>query len=95
MNNGRMLLLVRDLAQDTKNVLLSVHARKRMRERAITTTQVYECLRRGDIDEPAHQNIRGCWCCKLRRVHAGDLVRVVVEIRSREGGQKLLVITVY
>lgn len=66
INDANMLRIIRELAQDTGNVFIEPHAKKRMRERNITPTQVYACLRKGVIDEPAHENIRGNWKCTLR-----------------------------
>lgn len=55
MNDANMLRIVRELAQRSENVFIEPHAKKRMRQRSITPTQVYACLRKGVIDEPAHE----------------------------------------
>lgn len=90
-----MLRIIRELAQDTGNVFIEPHAKKRMRERNITPTQVYACLRKGVIDEPAHENIRGNWKCTLRHQHAGDLVRLATVIEKDDNGEWIAVVTVF
>ncbi len=95
LNDANMLRIVRKLAQDTANVFIEPHARKRMRERRITRTQVYACLRSGVIDEAAHENIRGNWKCTLRHHHAGDLVRVTAVVQRDENGDWIAVVTVF
>ena len=90
-----MLRIIRELAQDTGNVFVEPHAKKRMRERNITPTQVYACLRKGVIDEPAYENIRGNWKCTLRHQHAGDLVRLAAVIEKDDNGEWIAVVTVF
>ncbi len=95
LNDANMLRIIRELAQDTGNVFIEPHAKKRMRERHITRTQVYACLRLGVIDEHAHENIRGNWKCTLRHHHAGDLVRVTAAIEKDDSGGWIAVVTVF
>jgi hypothetical protein len=95
LNDGNMLRLVREIAQDTANVFIEPHAKKQMKRRHITRTQVYACLRAGSIDEHAHENIRGNWKCTLRHHHAGELVRVVAAIEKDPDGNWIAVVTVF
>ncbi len=95
LNDANMLRIVRKLAQATENVFIEPHARKRMRERRITRTQVYACLRSGAIEESAHENIRGNWKCTLQHHHAGDLVRVTAVVERDENGDWIAVVTVF
>ena len=95
INDANMLRIIRELARDTANVFIEPHAKKRMRERNITATQVYACLRNGVIDEPAHENIRGNWKCTLRHQHAGDRVRLAAAIEKDESGDWIAVVTVF
>jgi hypothetical protein len=90
-----MLRIIRELAQDSGNVFIEPHAKKRMKQRQITLTQVLECLRKGSIDEPAHENIRGNWKCTLCLQHAGDLVRLVAVLEKDEKGDWIAVVTVF
>ena len=95
INDVNMLRIIRELAKDTGNVFIEPHAKKRMKQRSITPTQVYACLRKGVIDEPAHENIRGNWKCTLRHQHAGDLVRLAAAIEKDESGDWIAVVTVF
>ena len=95
LNDANMLRLIRKLAESSENVFIEPHAKKRMKQRHITRTQVLACLRHGVIDEPAHENIRGNWKCTLRHLHAGDLVRVSAAIEKDESGDWIAVVTVF
>ena len=95
INDANMLRIIRELAQDTGNVFIEPHAKKRMKQRGITQTQVYACLRKGAIDEPAHANIRGNWKCTLRHQHAGDTVRLAAAIEKDDSGDWIAVVTVF
>jgi hypothetical protein len=95
LNDANMLRIIRDLAQKTENVFIEPHAKKRMRQRNITRTQVYACLLKGVIDEAAHENIRGNWKCTLRHHHAGDLIRVTAAIEKDDNGDWIAVVTVF
>lgn len=95
LNDVNMLRIIRELASNSGNVFIEPHARKRMKQRSITRTQVYACLQFGVIDEPAHENIRGHWKCTLRHHHAGDLVRVAAAIEKDDAGCWIAVVTVF
>jgi len=95
LNDANMLNLVRGIAKDTVNVSIEPHAKKRMKQRKITQTQVYDCLRHGVICEAAHLNIRGNWQCTLQRRNAGDEVRVAVVIEKDDAGDWIAVVTVF
>jgi hypothetical protein len=95
LNDTNMLRLVRELAKDSSNVFIEPHAKKRMKQRQITRTQVMACLQKGVIDESAHENIRGNWKCTLRHHHAGDLVRVTAAIEKDDEGNWIAVVTVF
>lgn len=90
-----LLRLIKATAADSKNIFLSKHARMRMRERHITRAQVEYCLRNGCIDEPAHQNIKGNWQCRLQCIHAGDWIRVAAALEKNDFGKWIVVLTVF
>lgn len=66
-----------------------------MRERKITPTQVYECLRRGAVSEPAHLNIHGNWQCTLTWRHAGEEITAAAALERDDNGDWVAVVTVY
>jgi hypothetical protein len=72
LNDPSLLRLIRETAADTSRVLFVRHAMKRMRQRRVTPTQVFDCLRKGLIHEPGFVNIHGHWQCTLFRRSAGD-----------------------
>ena len=95
LNDANMLQRVREIAKDTANIFFEPHAKKQMKKRKITPSQIYACLRHGVIDEPGHLNIRGNWKCTLRHIHAGDEVKVVTVIERDENGDWIAVVTVF
>lgn len=85
---------LREIAQDSHRVIITLHAKQRMRERRINTKQVFECLRTGQIAEPVHKTLQGDWKATLEYLYAGDLVRVVVALEQQEDGDFAVVVTV-
>jgi hypothetical protein len=85
--------VIRDRATDTANVLLTVHARKRMKERRITLAMVYEVLRRGNLHREPEINLRyGTLECRMERYVEGRDIAVVVAFGTDAAG--LPVVTV-
>jgi len=95
ISDASFLRIIRQLAQDSGNVYFEAHARKRMRQRKITNSQVLACLRQGHICEPAHQDIRGRWKCTLQYRWAGDEVHVATALERDEDGEWVAVVTVF
>lgn len=95
LNDDNLKRMIREAATDTSRVFFSPHAKKRMKQRKITPTQVYDCLRNGSVCEPAHVNIHGNWQCTLTRRHAGDEVTVAAALERDGQGNWVTVITVY
>ena len=85
---------LRAIATDSDCVVLTKHAKQRMRQRGINQRQIMECLRRGRICEPAHLTIQGDWKATLEHRYAGDRVGVVVAIERQEYGEFAVVVTV-
>src|SRR5216117_2717795 len=79
---------------DSSKMILSLHARKRMRKRRITPTQVLHVLRRGRVIEHAHRNIKGNWQCTLEALIAGDEIKVAAALVADSMGEWVVVITV-
>lgn len=90
------LRFIRDAAKESGRVFFTDHARKRMYQRHITRTQILECLRKGNISEPPHRDIKGDWKCNVTWFHAGDEITATVVIkRDERTGNCLLVITAF
>lgn len=84
---------VAELAADSSLVMVTKHAKQRMKKRKILLSQVLEVLRGGQVVEHAHKNPRGDWCCTLQKQTSGDLVKVPVVLFEDEG-EIVIVITV-
>jgi hypothetical protein len=86
------LRIIRSIASDTGNVLLTQHAIQRARQRRINRRQIDLCLRKGTIGEGPFRNERGNWQVTLRRHAAEEEIEctVVIEWKTR-----LIVVTVY
>jgi hypothetical protein len=95
LNDRNLLRLLRAAAGDTSRVFMTSHAKQRMRQRKITPTQVYDCLRKGVITEPAHVNIHGHWQCTLMRRNSGDEVCVAAALERNDDGDWVAVVTVF
>ena len=92
MNDANALKLLREIAQDSARVILTDHARLRMRQRKVSLTQVLTCLQRGIVSEPVALDMHGNWKLTVaHRVAGKDLaVAVAVDVPSRA-----IVITVF
>ena len=95
LNDRNLLRLLRAAAGNTSRVFVTSHAKQRMRQRKITSTQVYDCLRKRVITEPAHANIHGHWQCTLMRPNAGDEVCVAAALERKDDGDWAVVVTVF
>jgi hypothetical protein len=95
MNDANLLRIVQKLAQNTLNVRLQQHAKQRMRERNFSMTQIYACLRRGCVYEPAHRDVRGNWKLTLVHRQSGDEIHVCAALKKDTNGEWVAVITVF
>jgi hypothetical protein len=92
VNDATALKLLREIAQDSGNVILTTHARLRMRQRKVTPVQIITCLQRGIVSEPVALDMHGNWKLTVtHRVAGKDLnVAVAIDVPSRA-----IVITVF
>lgn len=92
MSDPAALKLLREIAGDSASVIFTKHARERMRERKVTTTQVMACLKGGFASEPVALDQHGNW--KLTVTHwVADVelhVAVAIDVPVRA-----IVITVF
>lgn len=72
-----------ELAKSSENVFWdNPHVQLRMRERGVTTRQMFDVLRSGKgIDGPTLDKY-GEWRIKLKRYSAGRVVQVVVVVKK-------------
>jgi len=89
---GPMRDQIRALAAETKNVFLSTHAEKRMWERDISSIEVIEVLRIGEIAGAPWIEVSGEQACKVVfKKRGARTIGVVVIVLTKDG---LLVKTV-
>jgi tRNA(His) 5'-end guanylyltransferase len=94
LSDPAFLRRLRAIASDSGRVIVTRHAKQRMRERGINLRQIMDCLRRGRIVESAHVTIHGDWKATLEHQSAGDRVRVAAGIERQEDGDVAVVVTV-
>ncbi len=86
--------LVNEIAENSENVFFTKHARVRMKERRITSTQVLECLKKGSvIEEPVFDAGYDSWEIKFECLVSGDVVRVVAALKKEKKGYVVVVTT--
>lgn len=84
---------IRERALNTANILLTDHARKRMRERRIALAMVYDVLRKGMLVREPEPSLRHeALECRMERYVEGRDIGVVVAFEIAATG--LPVITV-
>lgn len=74
------LRMIREIAADTNNIILTQHARKRAQRRRITRRQIELCVQKGTIQEGPAKNQKGNWQVNLYRHAAGEEITCVVAI---------------
>ena len=84
--------LVRLLAQDSKNVFIIAHGRKRQAKRGISRRQIMTCLQKGVVSEGPFINAHGNLQVNVTRLAAGEEITCVVAI---EHETQLIVVTVF
>ncbi|MBI2584659.1 MAG: DUF4258 domain-containing protein [Rhodospirillales bacterium] len=84
--------IIQEIATNTSRIVILDHAKRRMRKRRITPSQVVSCLRKGVVIEGPALDDKGFWRCTMQRLAAGEEVTVVVSFNSRD---RVLVITAY
>lgn len=94
MSNEMLRRKIAKIAADSSRVVITQHAKQRMRQRKVLLRQVLDVLHGGKIVEPAHQNTHGDWCCTLEKLTAGDRVKVPAVLESKDSGEFVIVITV-
>lgn len=84
---------IREIAKDSRRVILTGHAKERMRQRKVTVHAVHECLREGRIRRPPEPNSsKGSLECRMERYCQGFNLAVVVALSDEHPGA--IVVTV-
>lgn len=93
LNDANFLDKLRSIS-DSRSPFLTDHAKARMRERRVSSKQVFECIAKGTIEEPAHLTQYGEWAATVGYFTGGDYIRVAAAISSDNKGEMIIVITV-
>lgn len=84
---------IRDSARESANVVLTTHARQRMKQRRVTLAMVMDTLQRGTLARTPEPDIRFPGVkCQMERFVAGVNVAVVVYVEHP--APELVVVTV-
>ena len=89
------LKAIREVTQDSSRVYFSDHARRRMRQRKITTLQILKCLQKGTLAEGPAQSASGAWEMRVQCFIAGHYLHVPVALETDSQGNFIIVITAY
>jgi hypothetical protein len=96
LTKGMAQKIIRELSQDSANVFLIDHAKKSMKKRYITLTQIIQCLSKGNITEGPYQDIgSGNWRVRMEYYTAGQCIKVVAELMTNDNNEKIIVITTF
>lgn len=95
LNAASAKKIISELAQNSANVIITDHVKVRMKQRRITTLQVFDCLKKGILREgPAYNNKYGSWEVVMEILTSGDIVKVIAALKKENGGY-VVVITTY
>lgn len=92
MNDPTALKLLREIAQDSANVVFMKHAHQRMKQRRATPVQVLECLKKGVVRESVALDLYDNWKLTVAHRVAGVELNVSVAI---ELPKRAIVITAF
>lgn len=90
-------LIIRDIGENhTGRIRFSKHIRERMIERCVTDLQILSVLKSHNsvITESTSQTPAGDWKLNMKGVAAGDVIEVVICIKSCDHDPSLRLITV-
>lgn len=74
---------IRQASKVTSNVVMTTHVKDQMRDRKVTATMVYECLRLGQMLRAPEENIEfGTLECRMERYCAGCNCTVIVALND-------------
>jgi len=87
--------MVKEIAADSSRVMLTTHAKQRMRLRKISMTQVLCCLTNGHVVEGPARDASGNWKFNMTVISAGEVITTTVALDNKGAGNYAVVITVF
>ena len=94
LNDANFLQRLRLAAESSARIVITGHAKTRMRKRNITTGQIVKCLQKGIVSVPAHLTPCGDWKATVTHRNAGDNISVAVALEKRDNEDYCIVVTV-
>lgn len=93
-SNAQLSKHIRTLAKNTISVVITDHAKVRMRQRKVTSQEVYECLQLGQIvREPEGNEDKGSLECLMERYVCGRHLGIIVALCDED--PDLVVVTLF
>jgi hypothetical protein len=85
---------IRTVAKNTISVVITDHAKVRMRQRKVSSQEVYECLQHGQIlREPEGNEEKGSLECLMERYVCGRQLGIIVALCDED--PDLIVVTIF
>ena len=85
---------IRAVAKNTLSVFITDHAKKRMKERKVSSQEVYECLQMGQIvREPEVNQKKESLECRMERYVSGRQLGVIVALSDEDTDS--IVVTIF
>ena len=85
---------IRTVAKNTGSVIITTHVSARMKQRKVSSQEVYECLQNGTIGrEPEPNEDKGSLECLMERYVAGRQLGVIAAICDED--PDIVVVTVF
>ncbi len=88
------LKIVKDLAKDSANVVMTHHNKNRQNKRHVSDMEIIKCLRHGRVVESVHRTSKGNWKLTIQHYLMHRTIRVAVAIDNCDNGNYLIVVTV-
>ncbi|MBQ1784661.1 MAG: DUF4258 domain-containing protein [Gammaproteobacteria bacterium] len=85
LSNSQLTEMIRKRAADTGNVVLTKHAKSRMKLRKITEAEVHATLRNGRLEDPPELAPNGGLTATMAYFYAGRKIGVVVGLVETDG----------
>lgn len=85
---------IRTVAKNTIAVVITTHAKTRMKQRKVTSQEVFECLQQGQIvREPEGNEDKGSLECLMERYVCGRHLGIIVALCDED--PDLVVVTLF
>lgn len=85
---------IRTVAKNTISVVITDHAKTRMKQRKVTSQEVYECLQLGQIvREPEGNEDKGSLECLMERYVCGRQLGIIVALCDED--PDVVVVTIF